>query len=59
MEQSKRSLTVRMKHEDDYGMNEDSNLSRLEPDSVRASNKQDSQRTTTQTDNKRKTTKTT
>ena len=58
MEKSKRSLTVRMKHEDDYGMNEDSNLSRLEPDSVRASNKEDSQRTTTQTDNKRKTTKT-
>ena len=36
MEKSKRSeatLTVRMKHEDDYGMNEDSNLSH----SVRAS----------------------
>ena len=55
MEKSKRSLTVRMKHEDDYGMNEDSNLnlSRLEPDSVRASNKEDSQRTTTLTDNKK------
>ena len=36
MERSKRSLTVRMKHEDDYGVNEDSNLSRLEPDNVRA-----------------------
>ena len=44
--------------EDDYGMNEDSNLSRLEPDSVRASNKEDSPRTTTLTDNKRETTKT-
>ena len=53
MEKSKRSLTVRMKHEDDYGVNEDSNLSRLEPDSVRASNKEDSQRTTTLTDNKK------
>ena len=52
MEKSKRSeetLTVRMKHEDDYGMNEDSNLSR----SVRAYNKEDSQRTTTPTDNKK------
>ena len=49
MERSKRSLTVRMKHEDDCGMNEDSNLSR----SVRASNKEDSQRTTTLTDNKK------
>ena len=51
MEKSKRSeatLTVRMKHEDDYGMNEDSNLSH----SVRASNKEDSQRTTTLTDKK-------
>ena len=38
---------MRMKHEDDYGVNEDSNLSH----SVRASNKEDSQRTTTQTDN--------
>ena len=27
MERSKRSLTERMRHEDDYGMNEDSNLS--------------------------------
>ena len=55
MERSKRSLTVRMKHEDDHGMNEDSNLSH----SVRASIKEDSQRTTTQTDNKkRETTKT-
>ena len=35
MEKSKRSLTVRMKHEDDYGVNEDSNLSHT----VRASNK--------------------
>ena len=49
MEKSKRSLTVRMKHEDDYGVNEDSNLSH----SVRASNKEDSQRTTTLTDNKK------
>ena len=52
MEKSKRSettLTVRMKHEDDYGMNEDSNLSH----SVRASNKEDSQRTTTLSDNKK------
>ena len=49
MEKSKRSLTVRMKHEDDYGVNEDSNLSH----SVRASNKEDSQWTTTLTDNKK------
>ena len=48
MEKSKRSLTVPMKQEDDYGMNEDSNLSH----SVRASNKEDSQMTTTLTDNK-------
>ena len=27
MERSKRSLNVRMKHEDDYGMNEGTNLS--------------------------------
>ena len=47
MEKSKTSLTVRMKHEDDYGMKEASNLSH----SVRASNKEDSQRTTTLTDN--------
>ena len=53
MERSKRSLTVRVKHEDDCGMNEDSNLSRLEPDSLRASIKEDSQRTTTLTDNKK------
>ena len=38
MERLKRSLTVRMKHEDDYGVNEDSNLSH----SVRASFKEDS-----------------
>ena len=53
MEKSKRSkttLTMRMKHEDDYGMNEDSNLSH----SVRASNKEDSPRTTTLTDNKKR-----
>ena len=50
MEKSKRSLTVRMKHEDDHGMNEDSNLSK----SVRASNKEDSQKTTTLTDNKKR-----
>ena len=49
MEKSKRSHTVRMKHEDEYGINEDSNLSQ----SVRASNKEDSQRTTTLTDNKK------
>ena len=39
MDKSKRSeatLTVRMKHEDDYGMNGDSNLSHLSQ-SVRAS----------------------
>ena len=54
MERSKRPLTVRMKHEDDDGVNEDSNLSRLEPDSVRASIKEDGQRTTTLTDNKKK-----
>ena len=53
MERSKRSLTVRMKHEYDDSVNRDSNLSRLEPCSVRASNKEDSQRTTTQTDNKK------
>ena len=50
MEKSKRSLTVRMKHEDDYGVNEDSNLSH----SVRASNKEDSQKATTPTDNKKR-----
>ena len=49
MMKSNRSITVRMKHEDDSGMNEDSNLSR----SVRASIKEDSQRTTTLTDNKK------
>ena len=52
MEKSKRSeasLTARMNHVDDYGVNEDSNLSH----SVRASNKEDSQRTTTLTDKKR------
>ena len=54
MEKSKRSLAVHMKHEDDYGVNEDSNLSRLESDSVRASTKEDSQRTTTLTDNKKR-----
>ena len=54
MEKSKRSLTVCMKHEDDYGVNEDSNLSRLERDSVRVSNKEDSQRTTTLTHNKKR-----
>ena len=27
MKRSKRSLKVRMRHEDDYGMNEDTNLS--------------------------------
>ena len=57
MERSKRSeatLNTRMKHDDDNGINEDSNLSRLEPDSVRASCKEDSQRTTTLTDNKKR-----
>ena len=49
MEKSKRSLTVRMKHEHDHGVNEDSNLGH----SVHASNKEDSQRTTTLTDNKK------
>ena len=48
MERSRKSLTVRMKHEYD-GVNEDSNLSRLEPNSVRASNKEDVQRTTNDT----------
>ena len=43
MERSERSLTVRMKHEDVFGMNEDSNLSQ----SARASVQEDSQRTTT------------
>ena len=38
-----------MKHEDDYGMNGDSNLSH----SVRASNKEDGQKATTLTDNKK------
>ena len=52
MEKSKRSLNVRMKHEYDDGVNEDSNL-RLEPISVRASIKEDSQKTTTLTDNKK------
>ena len=41
---------MRMKHEDDDGVNEDSNLSH----SVRASIKEDSQRTTTLTDNKKR-----
>ena len=54
MERSRKSLTVRMKHEYDDGVNEDSNLSRLEPNSVRASNKEDNQRTTTLTDNKKR-----
>ena len=44
---------MRMKHEYD-GVNEDSNLSRLELNSVRASNKEDNQRTTTLTDNKKR-----
>ena len=50
MEKSKRSLTVCMKHEDDYGVNEDSNLSH----SVRASDMEDSQKTTTLTDNRKR-----
>ena len=51
MEKSKRSeatLTVRMKHEDDYGMNEDSNLSH----SVRMSKQGKQSRTMPPTDNK-------
>ena len=51
MEKSKRSeatLTARMNHEDDHGMNEDSNLSH----SVRASKQGNSQGTVTLTDNK-------
>ena len=39
-----------MTHEDDYGMNGDSNLSH----NVRASDKEDSQKTTTLTDNKKR-----
>ena len=56
MERSKRSeetLNTRMKHENDDGVNEDSNLNRLELDSVRACIKEGSQRTTTLTDNKK------
>ena len=49
-----RSLNMRTKHEDDDGVNEDSNLSWLEPNSVRASNKEDIQRTTTLTDNRKR-----
>ena len=52
-ERSEETLNTRMKHGDDDGVNEDSNLSRLEPNSVRASIKEDSQRTTTRTDNKK------
>ena len=55
MERSNKShatLTARMRREDDYGVNEDSNSSNC----VRASIKEDSQRTTTPTD--KKTTKT-
>ena len=54
MEKSKRSEATLTTCMDDRGMNGDSNLSRLEPDSVRASNKEDSQRTTTLTDNKKR-----
>ena len=43
MERSKRSVNVHMKHEYDDGVNRDSNLSRLEPNSVRAPIKEDSQ----------------
>ena len=50
MEKSKRSLTVRMKHEDDFGVKEESNLGH----SVRASGKEDSQRTKTLPDNKKR-----
>ena len=45
---------MRMKHEYDDGVNRDSNLNRLEPDSVRASIKEENQRTTTLTDNKKR-----
>ena len=51
MEKSKRSeatLTARMNHEDDHGMNGDSNLSH----SVRTSKQENSQKTMTLTDNK-------
>ena len=50
MERSKRSLTVRMRHEYDDG---GERRLKLEPSSVRASIKEDSQRTTTLTDNKK------
>ena len=53
MERSKRSLNVRMEHEYDYGMNEDTNLTRALGPSLCASIKEDSQRTTTLTDNKK------
>ena len=56
---SKATLTVRMQHEDDYGMNEDSNLSRSGPSATVCVhlNKEDCQGTMTPTDNKRLTTK--
>ena len=47
---SERTLTTCM---DDHGVNEDSNLSRLEPDSVRAYHKEDSQRQRLQPTTKR------
>ena len=53
-EKSKRSETTLTTCMDDYGMNGDSNLSRLEPDSVRASNLEDSQGTMTRTYNKKR-----
>ena len=42
-------MEKRMKYEDDYGLNKDSNLSH----NVRASNKEESQKTTTLTENKK------
>ena len=50
MERSKRSLNVRMKHDDDDGCEQGTNLSH----NVRASFKEESQRTTTLTDNKKR-----
>ena len=47
---SEATLIMRMKHEDDYGMNGDSSLSQK----VRASDKGDNQRTTTLIDNKKR-----
>ena len=51
MERSKRSFNVRMKHEDDHGMNGDSNLSQTVCVHL---NKENSQGTMTLTDNKKR-----